>query len=96
MLKKSGDLLPNNNQGIVFYHAAGCIECGKSGSIGRTGLFEVLPITTEIRNEAYAQVDSEKMKDNAVKAGFKTMFTDGIAKVLNGDISIEELFSVDY
>ena len=36
------------------------------------------------------------MKDNAVKAGFKTMFTDGIAKVLNGDISIEELFSVDY
>ncbi|MEI8187985.1 MAG: GspE/PulE family protein [Candidatus Saccharibacteria bacterium] len=96
MLKKSGDLLPNNNQGIVFYHAAGCIECGQSGSIGRTGLFEVLPITTEIRNEAYAQVDSEKMKDNAVKAGFKTMFTDGIAKVLNGDISIEELFSVDY
>jgi type IV pilus assembly protein PilB len=96
MLKKSGDLLPNNNQGIVFYHAAGCNECDQSGSIGRIGLFEILPITTQIRNETYAQLDSEKMKDNAIKNGFKTMFTDGIAKVLNGYISIEDLLSVDY
>ncbi len=82
------------NEGPI-YEAAGCDECRGSGYKGRTGIFEILPVTDEIRPLIIAHASASEIKQRAVAAhGVKNLREDGWDKVLRGVTTIDEILRV--
>jgi len=76
---------------IRIYYGKGCKGCANTGYSGRTGIFELLEIEDNIKEMIMAKINSDKIEDQAVKNGMKTMVEDGIEKVLSGVTTIEEI-----
>ena len=76
------------------WEAAGCEKCGHSGYTGRTGVYEVLPITEEVRRLAIRNADASEIKACAVGQGMRTLRDDGAHKVLSGMSTVDEVMRV--
>jgi type IV pilus assembly protein PilB len=76
------------------YEPVGCNRCGNSGYKGRTGLYEVMPITDEIRDLTVERAPAEEIRKIAVAQGMRPLRVDGFEKVKNGITSIAELARV--
>jgi type IV pilus assembly protein PilB len=76
------------------YEPVGCNRCGNSGYKGRTGLYEVMPITDEIRDLTVERAPAEEIRKIAVAQGMRPLRVDGFEKVKNGITSIAEVARV--
>lgn len=72
----------------------GCSECGGVGYKGRIGIFEVVPLTTELQELIFSKAPAFKIYEAALKLGIITMKQDGMAKVLHGETTLEEIVRV--
>jgi len=79
--------------GTKFYHGAGCHDCGHTGMSGRTGIFELLRITGELRDLIAERPTTEQIVRAAPKDHI-SMVHDGIGKVLEGITTPEEIYRV--
>ena len=77
-----------------IYRAAGCEKCHGSGYSGRTGLYEVLTVTEEIRRLAIRNADSGQIKAAALAQGMRTLRDDGALKVVAGVTTLDEVARV--
>lgn len=77
-----------------LYHGVGCHHCGNSGYSGRTGIYELLPMTPAIKEAVIKKLSAEGVRHCALKEGVQTMRQDGIRKVLEGITTLEELARV--
>jgi type II secretion system protein E len=77
-----------------IYKAVGCDECRGTGYRGRSGIFEILPITDEIRPLIVANATASSIKQAALANGMKTLRQDGWEKVLNGITTVDEILRV--
>ena len=77
----------------VFYRGAGCEECRGNGYRGRIGIFELLPIDTELREMILQKRSSAKLKAAAQRTMI-TMHQDALQKAAAGMTSIEEILRV--
>ena len=71
--------------------AVGCKNCFNTGYSGRIGLFEVLPITREIRRLILEHATADAIRDQARSVGVRSLRDDGLRKVLAGITTIEEV-----
>ncbi len=78
----------------VLYRGGGCNKCLGKGYLGRTGIFELLEITSDIRTMITERKDSQTIKNAAIHAGFKTLMDNGISKIKNGITTVEEVLRV--
>jgi len=69
----------------------GCPACRHTGYRGRTAISEFLPMTAEIERLIVRREDHATIERAAVAAGMRTMFDMGLAAVLAGDTTIEEV-----
>lgn len=76
------------------YRAYGCQACFHRGYKGRSGIFELLIITPEIRNLITLQPDKQAITTCAINQGMQTLRSDGIAKIKDGLIAPEEFLRV--
>jgi len=76
------------------WRSAGCEECNQTGYSGRTGIYEFLPAGEEVRRLVIANADATKVKKAAVDDGMLTLRDDGVAKVLQGITSFDEVMRV--
>ncbi len=76
----------------VWYRPVGCDMCLNSGYRGRTGIFALLIVTDPIK-EILTKPDASvgAIRQVAGKAAFRTMYQDGVAKVLAGITTLEEV-----
>lgn len=81
---------------LTLYKGEGCKHCMNSGYKGRTGIFEVLEITKEIRKLIDDNANSDEIQALAVSQGFESIFDDGRQKVLEGITTVEELIRAAY
>ena len=90
------DVLKRNDikKSVTVYKGKGCKICRNSGYAGRVGLFEVLEITPEVRKLITGKSDADVIARAAVGEGMKTMLDDGIAKILLGETTVEEVLRV--
>jgi type II secretory ATPase GspE/PulE/Tfp pilus assembly ATPase PilB-like protein len=88
-LNGSVDIRPDTQ----FYHGVGCNECIQTGMKGRTGIFELLKITATMRDLIAARPTTEQII-RAAPADHISMEHDGIAKVLKGITTPEEVLRV--
>jgi type IV pilus assembly protein PilB len=79
--------------GAKFYHGAGCNQCNGTGMMGRSGIFEMLRITGRLRELIAGRPTTEQIVREA-PADHISMVHDGIAKVLDGATTLEEIFRV--
>lgn len=86
----------NNIDHIRFFRARGCDKCNNKGYRGRVGIFELLELNDELRNSINAHDDVVRMQNIALENGMKTMFQDGLAKVVLGEIDLDELVRIVY
>lgn len=68
-----------------------CSHCQGSGYSGRLGIHELLLIDDELRGQILQRMDSNSIKNSAVRRGFATLRADGGRKVLAGLTSVEEV-----
>jgi general secretion pathway protein E len=68
-----------------------CPKCQGTGYTGRLGIHELLLIDDEVRAQILQQVDSNSIKNAAIKRGFASLRADGGRKVLAGLTSVEEV-----
>ena len=78
---------------IVMYAPVGCDACAGIGYRGRIAIIEFLPMTDSIRALIMARAESGDIYKLAVKEGMSTMSDDGMAKVLEGITTPEEVMS---
>ncbi len=78
----------------TVYHGKGCEACRFTGYMGRTGIFEMMAITDEIRELILKKVPSHKIKQKAVLSGMKVLRDSGWDKIQQGQTTIEEVLRV--
>jgi len=79
---------------LEAYEPVGCARCGGSGYKGRIGLYEVMPVTEEIRTLAIERASADRVAAVAVRSGMRRLRDDGLDKVRHGVTSIAEVSRV--
>ncbi|MGB9726751.1 MAG: GspE/PulE family protein [Minisyncoccia bacterium] len=77
-----------------IYKSQGCNTCNKKGYLGRIGLFEMLEMTPELERIILKEPSQEKLFEEAKRQGMITLRQDGIIKVLEGLVSLEEVLAI--
>jgi len=75
-------------------HGSGCMECGQTGYLGRTGVFELLVTTDAIREQIHHRASEADIRAAALTGGMTLMRDDGERLVQSGVTSHEELVRV--
>ena len=77
-----------------LYRGRGCDKCFGLGTLGRTAIYEILPIDQELCSMIIRRCHSGEIKEYAVAHGMRTLRDDGLARVAAGDTTIEEVLRV--
>ena len=78
----------------TFIKGKGCSYCNHSGYRGRLGLFEMMMITSKIREMIFKQESAPNIRKVAMSQGMGTLFHDGIQKILEGTTTFDEVYRV--
>jgi general secretion pathway protein E len=78
----------------ILYHPTGCDACGHTGYRGRTGIYELMVVSEEIRHLIHDGHGEQALRRTARNEGMRTLREHGIAKVLAGETSLEEVLRV--
>ena len=74
-----------------FYASRGCEVCSGSGFLGRTGVFELLPMTGGIRELLLRRASASEVRARAVQEGMIPLARDGLLKARDGTTSLAEV-----
>jgi CheY-like chemotaxis protein len=80
--------------GTPLYRAVGCAECAQTGYRGRFSIVEILKVTAEVERRIGASATADKIAEAARAAGMITLWESGLAHVLKGESTIDELLRV--
>lgn len=93
--KVLGNFIPQSlAANMKLYKGQGCSFCGKTGYLGRVGIFEVLVITEQIVKLILEHASAGAIEEAAVAQGMIKMKQDGYLKVLEGITTMEEVLRV--
>jgi type IV pilus assembly protein PilB len=87
-------LFPHQQGELLLHRNTGCDNCGKSGYVGRKGIYEILPVSNIIRNMIIEGGNDTAIKNQAIKEGMKTLRMSGLNQVLAGLTTVDELYRV--
>jgi type IV pilus assembly protein PilB len=76
-----------------FLKGRGCGHCQGSGFRGRLGIYELMLMSTKIRELTFNAEPTDVIRRTALAEGMKTLYWDGIDKVLRGVTTLEEVLS---
>jgi type IV pilus assembly protein PilB len=79
------------SDGMAFYRKKGCPRCSQTGYKGRIGIYQLLQMTEEIESLAVKRATREELENKATEQGMRSLWDDGLAKVVSGVTSLEEL-----
>jgi type IV pilus assembly protein PilB len=75
----------------TFMKGRGCSHCRQSGYRGRLGAFEMMRMTSQLRELTFAQAPAQDLRRKARAGGMKTLREDAIIKVLKGITTPDEV-----
>ena len=77
-----------------IFQAVGCARCDQSGYRGRMAIMELFKLDAEIDELIARRATGREIKTAAAARGFRTLSDDAIARVLDGQTSLEEISRV--
>ena len=78
----------------TVWEATGCRACSGTGYLGRVGIFELLPVTSEICKVISQRADAGVIRNLAVQQGMRLLREDGWDKVRQGLTTLAEVLRV--
>jgi len=84
-------LSPDDMDGRVIYEAAGCDSCRHTGYHGRQGVYELMPMTSELRDLAFKRAPLNQIRAAAMAGGMRNLLGDARLKMLDGFTTLDEV-----
>jgi len=85
---------PGEQRQLPVKRGAGCVRCRGTGLFGRTGVFEMMPVSPKIRRLINEQADSKEIAKAAELDGMTPLRQGAIRKLAQGATTYEEVFRV--
>ena len=86
--------VPEGRGRVTFFKGKGCQTCNFTGMKGRVAIYEVMPVTEELRAVILRGAQTAEIREIAQKTGMKTLRQAGLLKVLEGTTTVEEVLRV--
>ena len=86
--------VPSGKGRVQFYKSKGCATCNFTGMKGRIAIYEVMPITEEVRDGILKNVPTAELRAIAQSQGMKSLRQAGLMKVIEGTTTVEEVLRV--
>ena len=91
--RRSG-LPPELAKKANFMRGRGCNHCNHTGYRGRKGIFEMMTMTTPIREMTFKREPTQTIRRSARLLGMRTLLEDGIIKAIKGQTTLEEVLGL--
>jgi type IV pilus assembly protein PilB len=79
---------------VTLYKGRGCQSCSGTGMKGRVAIYEIMPISMELRDLILKDAPTGELRRVAQTQGMKTLRQAGLLKVLEGTTTVEEILRV--
>lgn len=76
---------------LKIYEGKGCPLCNNTGYHGRCGLYEILPVNTDIQNMIISRVSPNEIKEKAISSGMATLRSIAMEKLKAGLTTVDEV-----
>ncbi len=93
--KDIAGILPDAGE-MKFVKGKGCDQCNEIGYHGRTGIYEIMPVTQEIKDLVLRRATEKEISDVAIKQGMRTLQMSGLKKAMNRVTTVEEVMRVAF
>ena len=87
-------ITPEEARGVTCFHGSGCPQCSGTGYRGRVALYEVMPMSEELRSLVLAGASASEIKRTAIGVGMMTLRQSGLLKLRQGQTTMEEVLRV--
>ena len=84
----------DTNGDYTLFRGKGCDECRGTGYRGRFGIYELFPITEDVRSLVLRRASTPEIRRYAIDAGMVSLRIDGWLKARNGLTTVEEILRV--
>lgn len=81
---------------LPIYEPTGCDACGGTGYHGRIGVYEIMPVTNDLRIKIAAGARADAIKEQAVKEGMNTLSVSAAQMCIKGVTSFKEALKIAY
>src|SRR5437763_41705 len=81
---KAAGITPEQTVKATFMKGRGCNHCRQTGYRGRQGIFEMMRMSSVIRELTFAQAPTQEIRRKARASGMRVLLEDGISKALKG------------
>ncbi|MGH8457366.1 MAG: GspE/PulE family protein, partial [Stenotrophobium sp.] len=76
------------------HEALGCLECRETGYLGRSGLYEIMPLTEDMQRLISESTDFTSLRSAALKQGLVPLRVAGLQKVVLGETALDEILAL--
>jgi type IV pilus assembly protein PilB len=90
---RAAGITPEMSAKATFMKGRGCNHCRQTGYRGRIGIFEMMRMTSIIRELTFAQAPTQEIRRKARGGGMRNLLDDGVLKALKGSTTLEEVLS---
>lgn len=80
----------------MIYKAVGCPKCDNMGYLGRTGVYEIMEMTPELKRIISRHATADEIKEQALKDGMHTLRMSAISYVEEGVTTVGEMMRVSF
>ena len=84
------------NNPLTLYKKVGCPKCANTGFAGRTGVYEIMEVTHDLKLIIERKGTADEIKSQALKEGMKTLRMSATKYVLEGVTTVDEMKKVSY
>ena len=91
---QAAGISPQQAANATFMKGKGCPACNGNGYRGRLGLYELMMMSSKIRELTFNEAPATHIRRAAVSEGMKTLYLDGLSKVCRGITTLEEVVRV--
>lgn len=83
-------LAPGSKEPVMVYHPKGCDACNQIGYLGRSGIYEVIPIDDTLRNMIHEKQGEATLMTYS-RSHWTSIRQDGLRRVRNGETTLAEV-----
>jgi general secretion pathway protein E len=94
LIEKELASLPADLVANSWVKSVGCPACHQTGYSGRMGIYEMVPMTTELQEMIVSGATLNEMKQLAAAQGHRTLYQDGLIKAASGLTTLQEIARV--
>ena len=78
-------------EGRTFFRGRGCEGCNHTGYRGRMAIFEIMPMSDNLRDTVASQISTNVIRAEARKEGMRSLRDTGLMAIYEGQTTIDEV-----